>query len=84
MLRPVGMVSCVSRVITSMRCTCCTSTTGVSPDTVMVSSTDPTDITASSGMATSAPRMSWSRTRVPKPGRVKVTVYSPGRRSMML
>ena len=84
MLRPVGIASCVSRVMTSMRCTCCTSTTGVSPDTVMVSSTEPTAMTASSGIATSAPRMSWSRTRVPKPGRVNVTVYSPGRRSMTL
>ena len=84
MLRPVGIASCVSRVMTSMRCTCCTSTTGVSPETVMVSSTEPTDITASMGRATSAPRMSWSRTSVPNPGRVKTTVYSPGRRSMML
>ena len=73
-LRPVGMASWVSRVMTSTRCTCCTSTTGVSPDTVMVSSTEPTAITTSMGRATSAPRMSWSRTWVPNPGRVKVTV----------
>ena len=84
MLRPVGIASCVSRVITSMRCTCCTSTTGVSPETVTVSSTDPTDITALIGNDTSAPRMSSSRTCVPKPGRVNVTVYTPGRRSTML
>ena len=84
MLRPVGIASWVSRVMTSTRCTCCTSTTGVSPETVIVSSTEPTDITALIGSATSAPRMSWSRTSVPNPGRVKVTLYSPGRRSMML
>ena len=83
-LRPVGSASRISRSSTS----CCTtlrmSTSGDSPVTVIDSSTPPTRSSAFT-VAIMAPESEMpSRTTVEKPGMVKVTVYSPGRRSMMV
>ena len=72
-LRPVGSASCTSRVSTSVRCTCCTSTTGDWPETVTLSSSAPTDRATSMSIAKPAASTSSSRTWVPNPGNVKVT-----------
>ena len=45
-LRETGSVSMTSRVMTCVREACCTSTCGVSPETVMVSSSAPTFMSA--------------------------------------
>src|SRR4029434_2376300 len=59
----------------------CTSTTGLSPDTVIVSSTEPSFISAST-VAENEPVSSMpSRLTVLKPGSENVTEYVPGRRS---
>lgn len=60
-----------------------TSMRGLSPVTVMVSSTPPTDICASTLAEKVAVSVTPSRTTVVKPGRVNVTVYSPGLSAMM-
>ena len=72
-LRPVGTASMTSRGITCERCACCTSTSGASPDTVMVSSRAPTSISTSIVIAKLAGSASSSRMTVEKPGRVNVT-----------
>ena len=53
--------------------TVCTSTTGASPVTVIVSSTEPTAICASTVAVNPAPMVMPSRTTVEKPGSVNVT-----------
>ena len=80
----IGSVSRVSAVSTSCCTTFCTSTTGLAPVTVTVSSTPPTDSSTSTVAVKPAFSVIPSRMMVAKPGSVKVTVYSPGRRSMML
>ena len=56
------------------RRTFCTSTTGVTPVTVMVSSMPPTDIAESMFAVTPVDNSIPSRMSVVKPGRVNVTV----------
>ena len=58
-----------------------TSTTGVSPETVIVSSNVPTFSSAFTVAVNAVVSSRPSRLNVLKPGRVKVTVYSPGRKS---
>ena len=74
MLRPVGMNSSVSWVSTAVFSACWMSTTGDSPETVIVSSTAPTDISTSTVKATSPARTTSFLIWVPKPARVKVSV----------
>src|SRR5262245_11871506 len=61
-----------------------TSTIGLAPETVIVSSSDPTFISALTVAVKLAGSSSPSRLYVLKPGSVNVTVYTPGRRSTML
>ena len=64
-------------------CGLCTSTTGVSPDTVTVSARAPTFRSAFT-VATNVEVSSMpSRLNVAKPGSANVTEYAPGRRSTM-
>ena len=65
-----------SRSRSSVRCcfAVCTSTTGLSPVTVMVSSSPPTLSSAFSVATKSAGRTNPSRLTVPNPGSVNVTV----------
>ena len=72
--RPVGMASTTSFVTTFWTLALRTSTSGVSPVTVMVSASAPTFISALT-VATNDPLSSMpSRLKVLKPGSVKVTV----------
>ena len=66
-LRETGSVSMTSRVMTCVRDACCTSTCGVSPETVMVSSSAPTFRSALIVMTTSDGTSMPSRTTVLKP-----------------
>ena len=59
--------------------TFCTSITGLAPDTVTVSSIEPTDIVPSTFAVKSETSSIPSRTNVLNPGNVNVTVYVPGR-----
>src|SRR4051812_1295001 len=61
----------------------CTSTTGVSPVTVIVSSRPPTFISAAIVSVWVPESSTLSRLTVLKPGNVNVSEYVPGRRSMM-
>jgi hypothetical protein len=73
-LRTSLLIVCCTRTL-------CTSTIGVSPVTVMVSSSAPT-LRSAFTVATNVPVSSMpSRRTVLKPGSVKVTVYVPGLRS---
>ena len=83
-VRAAGSTSIICRVATNWRRTCCTSTTGDSPETVTVSSSAPTAIWAFTCRAALPIRSSPSRTKVLNPGSVKVTAYSPGRRLTMV
>ena len=81
--REFGIVS-----ITSLVSTCCarvfwTSTTGLSPVTVTVSSRLPTPSSALMVAVKPEVNCTPSRTTVLNPTSVNVTEYSPGRRSMM-
>ena len=70
--------------MTSVRAALCTSTIGDSPETVMVSSRPPTDITASTLAVNCADKTTPSRTNVEKPGSVNSTVQvSIGRLTMV-
>ena len=71
-LRPVGMASSTSRSSTSAWLIDCTSTTGASPETVTVSSSAPTDSTASTLAVNPAGNSCCSTRTVEKPGSVKV------------
>ena len=73
-LRPVGIASSRSWLRTSRRELDCTSTTGVSPVTVIVSWTEPTFISALTGATKLASSTMPSRATVLNPGSVKVTV----------
>ena len=75
------MASSTSRLSTSAWLIDCTSTTGASPETVTVSSSAPTDSTASTLAVNPAGSSCSSTSTVEKPGSVKVMVYVPGRRS---
>ena len=74
MLRPVGMTSMTSRVITVRVVMFCTSTTGVSPVTVIVSATAPTFRSALTFAVKSDVSSMPSRRTVVKPVSVNVTV----------
>src|SRR5262249_52258573 len=82
--RPVGTASMTAWSSTCCRVVLCTSTIGVSPVTVSVSSTAPT-LRSTLTVAVNAPLNSTpSRLTVLKPGSANVTVYVPGRRSTIL
>ncbi|PYQ89696.1 MAG: hypothetical protein DMG03_01980 [Acidobacteria bacterium] len=74
MLRPVGIASSTSRVITVRVVMFCTSTTGDSAATVIVSSTAPIFISALIVAVKSEVNSTFSRFTTLKPGSVKVTV----------
>ena len=74
MLRPVGIVSRTSRVMTVRVVMLCTSTIGVSAATVIVSSIAPTLSSALTGAVKSAVNSTLSRRTVLNPGSVKVTL----------
>jgi hypothetical protein len=78
-LRETGSVSMMSRVSTCVRDADCTSTCGVSPETVIVSSSAPTFMSALIVMTTSDGTSTASRTTVLKPVSENVTLYVPGR-----
>jgi hypothetical protein len=64
----------ISRVITCVRDACVTSTCGASPDTVTVSSSAPTFMSALTVTTTADGKSIPSRTTVLKPTRVKVSL----------
>ncbi len=66
-LRETGSVSMMSRVMTCVRDACCTSTCGVSPETVIVSSSAPTFMSALIVTTTSDGTSMFSRATVLKP-----------------
>ena len=80
-LRPVGNDSINSSETTSRRPLVCTSTTGLSPVTVMLSSREPIRISTLIGAVKLASSSMLSRTTVLKPGNLNDTVYTPGRKS---
>ena len=79
----VGTVVRVSLLSVVCRRTLSTSTMGVSPLTVIVSATPPTFISALIEATNDPVNSTPSRLTVLNPGRVNVTEYVPGRRSMM-
>ena len=81
--RPVGSSARTSVVSDCVCVTVSTSISGLSPVTVMVSSTPPTVIWTSTLAEKVAVSVMPSRTTMVKPGRVNVTVYSPGLSAMM-
>ena len=81
MFLETGAASSTSRVSTLWVRTFCTSTTGVAPVTVIVSSTVPTRSSASTFAVNPTFSTMSSRTTVAKPGKVNVTAYVPGRRA---
>ena len=83
MFRPVGIASMISRVMTVRVVMLCTSTSGDSADTVIVSSTAPTRRSASMVAMKSEVSSMFSRLTVLKPGSVKVIEYTPGRSAVM-
>ena len=80
----VGSVSSISSETTVCRRTFCVSTSGVSPVTVIVSSTAPTCMSAFTVAVKPAVSTIPSRRKPVNPGSENVTVYVPGRRSTML
>ena len=84
MLRVDGSESMMSRVSTCVLAACCTSTSGVCPETVIVSSRAPTFMSALIVAVKLAGNSTLSRTTVWKPVRVKVTLYVPWRRSTIV
>src|SRR5262245_66495356 len=83
-VRPVGISSIASRLSTDICDAFCTSTTGDDADTVTDSSTVPTRISTLMTDVKSAGNSTCSRLSVWNPGKVNVTTYTPGRRSMIL
>jgi hypothetical protein len=81
MLRAVGMVSRVSRDSTSRRAFVWTSTTGVTPETVIVSSIEPISICALIGTLTFEATAIPLRLTVLNPVSENDISYTPGRRS---
>jgi hypothetical protein len=80
----VGSVSSASFEITLRVSTRRTSTTGLSLRTVIVSSSEPTRMSAFTVAVKFGPRSIPSRLVVLKPGSVNVTAYIPGRSSTRL
>jgi hypothetical protein len=80
---PVGISSMMSRVITCCWVTFLTSTTGDDPDTVIVSLTSPIRSSAFTVALNPVVSSIPSRLSAANPGSVKVTVYTPGRSSMI-
>jgi hypothetical protein len=80
----VGSASSRSLDIRLCRRTFCTSTTGLAPLTVIVSATAPTRSSASTFAVKPAVNVMPSRTTWPKPARLNVTEYTPGRSWVML
>src|SRR5215475_15046706 len=80
MFRPVGMLSITSRVMTVRAVMFCTSTSGDSAATVIVSSIAPTFISALIVAVKSDVSSTPSRFTVLKPGRANETEYVPVRR----
>jgi hypothetical protein len=74
MLRPVGIASSTSRVMTTRCVTPCVSTIGDSPVTVMVSSSVPTRMSALMTAVKSEVSSMPSRLTTPNPGSVNVTL----------
>ena len=72
-----------SRLITRCWTTFWTSTTGLAPDTVTVSCSVPTRISAFTVAVNAADNSMPSRLTELKPVSVNVTVYAPGRSSMI-
>jgi hypothetical protein len=83
-LLPVGIASMMSRVTTRCVTTFCTSTVGVSPVTVIVSSSEPTRRSTLMFAVNDAVSSTPSRRTVLKPCSANVTVYDPGTRLMIL
>ena len=83
-LRSVGSWSIASRVAVDFCTTFCTSTIGLSPETVMVSVTPPTRISAPTLAVNDVVSSMPSRLTVLKPLSENVTVYVPARKSMIL
>ena len=73
MLRPVGIESSMSRVMTVRVVMFCTSTTGDSAETVIVSSTAPTFISLLMAAVKSDVSSTLSRLTVLNPGSVNMT-----------
>ena len=80
----VGSVSICSRDRFCWLTTFCTSITGLAPETVTVSSIEPTVIVPSTFAVKSETSSIPSRTNVLNPGSVNVTVYAPGRRASIV
>src|SRR6185503_8310985 len=83
MLRPVGSASSSDRDSTCCCVALFTSTTGEAPVTVTVSSSAPTRNSPLMVAVKLAGSSIPSRWKTLKPGSVNVTVYNPGRRSMI-
>ena len=88
----MSVMNCAGRLLVGIsssksreRVVCCwtfeMSTTGDSPVTVIVSSSPPTLSSAFTVAVNDVVNSMPSRLNVLKPGKVKVTVYGPGRRS---
>src|SRR5262245_40850918 len=82
-LRAAGTLATSSPLNTACRVAFCTSTTGVSPATVIVSSSPPTDISVLTVTVPDPLSSMPVRATVLNPGSVNVSVYVPGRRSTM-
>ena len=82
-LRAAGTLATSSPLSTACRVAFCTSTTGVSPATVIVSSRPPTLMSLLTVTVPDPLSSMPVRTTVLNPGSVKVSVYVPGRRSTM-
>ena len=78
-LREIGSESMTSRAITVVRVACCTSTCGAVPETLIVSSSEPTFISALTVAVKFDGRSTPSRTTVPKPVSENASLYTPGR-----
>ena len=82
-LRAAGTLATKSPLNTACRVALCTSTTGVSPATVTVSSSPPTDISLLTVTVPDPLNSMPVRTTVLNPGSVNVSLYVPGRKSTM-
>src|SRR6187431_2409885 len=81
---PAGIALSTSRVITCCCTTFCVSMVGDAPDTVMVSSSAPSRISAFTVAVNDDVSSRLSRRTVLKPASVKTTVYGPGTRLTIL
>jgi hypothetical protein len=79
-----GSVSSISFVSKVLDVALRVSTSGAAPVTVIVSSTAPTCIETLTFAVNAAGNSIPSRLTTLKPGNVNVTVYTPGRRSLMM